>query len=87
MLSESIETNPECRFQSWDSNAEGLDLLQVPTKAKQTANQFCSWKLCFAIQTDLLGEEGFSTDEKKILLTEHLLDHNWSNSWIFYASP
>ena len=38
LLSESIEINPEDRFHNSDSDqdAEGLDLSQIPTKAKQT---------------------------------------------------
>ena len=89
MSSESIGIHPERRFHSSNSDAEDLELSQVPaeTKPKQTFNQFCSWKFCYTIQTDLLGEEGVSTDKKKLLLTEHLqtrLDYNLPPASSYY---
>ena len=63
MSTESIGINHEVRFQSSDSDIEGLDCLTIPSKRMQTFCQFCS------IQTFLLREEGVLTDEKKILLS------------------
>ena len=43
MSFESIGIDPEVRFQSSYSNAEGLDLSQVPTKPKWIFKQFYFW--------------------------------------------
>ena len=79
MSSEKIGINSEVRLQSSDTDGEGVDPSQVPTKTKRTFNHFRSWNFLYTIQTDILGEPGVSIDAKKILLSEHLrtrLGHN-----------
>ena len=45
---------------------------QSSSKPKRIRNHFKAWNFRCTIQTNLLGEEGVSTDEKILLLTEHL---------------
>ena len=52
---------------------------QISSKLKGVRYQFRDWNFQYTTQTDLLGEEGVCTDEKKLLLTKHLgtcLGHN-----------
>ena len=72
----------KCRQKNWNQSRSQFAVIrhqvapsQVPTKLKRTFNHFRSWNFCFAIQTDLLGEQdsaSVSIDAKKILLSEHL---------------
>ena len=45
---------------------------QSSSKPKRIRSHFKAWNFSCTIQTNLLGEEGVSTDEKILLLTEHL---------------
>ena len=86
MSSEKIGINSEVRLQSSDTDGEGVDPSQVPTKTKRTFNHFRSWNFLYTIKTDLLGEPGVSIDAKKILLSEHLstrLGHNRPPAVVF----
>ena len=70
MSSMSVGIDSELISQSSDSDPEEIIFSQV--KSKRTTNSFGSWNFHYTLKTDLLGEQGVSTDEKKNLLTEHL---------------
>ena len=77
MSSLSIENNSEGSEAGSDCGTTNHS--RISSKPKRIRDQFKAWNFNYTIQTDLLGEEGVSTDEKKLLLTEHLrtrLGHN-----------
>ena len=78
MSSLSIENNSE--GSETCSNSGTTNHSRTSSKQKCIRDQFKAWNFHYTIQADLPGEEGVSTDEKKLLLTEHLqtrLGHNW----------
>ena len=78
----SIESNSEGSDDSLESGCLDSGMVnhsQISSKLKRVRDQFRAWIFHYTIQTDLLGEEGVSTDEKKCMLAEHLrtrLGHN-----------
>ena len=99
MSSLSIENNSDGSESSSDSGT--MNHSWILSKPKHIRDQFRAWNFYDTIQTNLLGEEEVSTDEKKLLLTEHLrtlLGHNrpqavssvtvfWDFSLILVPSP
>ena len=77
MSSLSIENNSDGSESGSDSGTTNQS--RILSKPKHIRDQFRAWNFYDTIQTNLLGEEEVSTDEKKLLLTEHLrtrLGHN-----------
>ena len=54
------------------SDSETTNHSRISSKPKRIRDRLRTWNFHYTIQTDLLGEEEVSTDEKKLLLTEHL---------------
>ena len=52
---------------------------QISSKLKRVRDQFRTWNFHYTIQTNRLGEEGVSTDEKKFQTG------TWMIWWIYIA--
>ena len=78
----SLESNSEGSDDSSESRCLDSGVVnhsQISSKLKRVRDQFGAWIFHYTIQTNLLGEEVVSTDEKKCMLAEHLrtrLGHN-----------
>ena len=72
MSAQSVQMDSEACSQSQNSGPEGPGLSQVSRKPKQRKNQCKAWNFQYPLYTDLLGEEGVTTQGKMNLLTMHL---------------